>query len=212
MKIAPSLYNAPLMRLEQILQTLEDEGIEILHVDVMDGHFVPALSFGEKIVDQIHSDSPLYLDVHLMVDKPEQFLARFQNADGITIHAEATAHPAYCLDAIHRMGKDAGLALNPGTPVSLVEDLLPLCDRVLVMTVNPGRGGEMFREEMNQKILKLKDIRSQKQLSFEIQADGNITEQTIQKLDADCAVSGGFLFQSPDLAGNIRRLNANAHN
>lgn len=212
MKIAPSLYNAPLMRLEQILQTLEDEGIEILHVDVMDGHFVPALSFGEKIVDQIHSDSPLYLDVHLMVDKPEQFLARFQNADGITIHAEATAHPAYCLDAIHRMGKDAGLALNPGTPVSLVEDLLPLCDRVLVMTVNPGRGGEMFREEMNQKILKLKDIRSQKQLSFEIQADGNITEQTIQKLDADCAVSGSFLFQSPDLAGNIRRLNANAHN
>lgn len=151
MRIAPSLYNAPLLNLPEVLRVLEKENVDILHVDVMDGQFVPALSFGEKIVDEIRRSTSLYLDVHLMVREPEQFLSRFGNADGITIHVESTDHPAYCLDEIRRMGKDAGIAVNPGTPVAAVEMLLPLVKRVLVMTVNPGRSKETFRPEMNEK-------------------------------------------------------------
>lgn len=206
MRIAPSLYNAPLTRLPAILKTLEESGVDMLHVDVMDGHFVPALSFGEKIVQELRDQSGLYLDVHLMAEKPEDFLDRFEAADGITIHPEATAHPAYCLDRIRRMGKDAGIALNPGTPVSLVEPLLPLADRVLVMTVNPGRSGEPFRPDMNDKIVALRQLRGKKGLEFEIQADGSITDETIRQLDADCVVSGGFLFGPGTLEENIRKL------
>ncbi|WP_281790858.1 ribulose-phosphate 3-epimerase [Faecalibaculum rodentium] len=206
MRIAPSLYNAPLLNLPEVLRVLEKENVDILHVDVMDGQFVPALSFGEKIVDEIRRSTSLYLDVHLMVREPEQFLSRFGNADGITIHVESTDHPAYCLDEIRRMGKDAGIAVNPGTPVAAVEMLLPLVKRVLVMTVNPGRSKETFRPEMNEKISELQRLRSEKGLDFEIQADGSISEDTIGMLQADCAVSGSYLFGAGTLQDQLRRL------
>lgn len=194
--VAPSLLAADFSKLREEIQEVESYGAEYLHLDVMDGNFVPNISFGAPIISSIRKHSNLVFDVHLMVENPDRFIKDMVDAgaDVITIHAEATKHLNRTIQLIKSYGKKVGVALNPSTPLDVIKYDLKDIDMVLIMTVNPGFGGQAFIEGMLQKI---KDLRSIDP-NIDIQVDGGINNKTsklVKEAGANILVAGSYLFK-----------------
>lgn len=206
-RISPSLLSADFARVGEQLRLLEKVGATHLHLDVMDGRFVPNISFGIPVIRSLRKSTSLFFDTHLMIDRPERYIPQFADAgsDAITIHVEATKHPDEVLMQIKEAGKQAALSLKPGTPLRKIEPFLPLCDRVLVMTVEPGFGGQAFMPEMLKKIRQLSLMKQLYSYSYEIQVDGGIGPETAPlcaREGAEDLVAGSSVFgaQKPDEA------------
>lgn len=206
--VSPSLLSADFANLERDMNALAAAGADLLHVDVMDGHFVPNLTIGIPVVESLKKVAPLPLDVHLMIEKPERYIEGFIKAgsDYLTIHVESTEKPADVLRRIRELGARPGITLRPGTPLSAVEPYLDLVDLVLVMTVEPGFGGQSFREDQVPKMAELKRLRAEKKYSYLIEVDGGVSDKTVQQCaDADVLVAGSYVFKN-DLRSAIRKL------
>ncbi len=209
-KVAPSILAADMLNLERDVQRMADAGCDLLHVDVMDAHFVPNLSYGPAVVKQLHRRFPaMQLDVHLMMDNPEKYVQVFaeSGAWNITIHAEIPGDAAALLREIRALGIRAGLSLKPGTPAEAVEKLLPLTDMVLVMTVEPGFGGQKFQEGM---LDKLRALRCMGYTGL-LEADGGVTKENLPRLrdsGLDVAVMGTAMFRSADPKGDMAAIHA----
>ena len=202
-KILPSILSADFANLERDVRELEQIGIDMFHIDVMDGNFVPNISFGFPIIEAIRSKTDKIFDCHLMIARPEEYVERFCNAgcDMVSFHIEATNHADRVIQIIKNSGKKAGIVLNPQTPIESVKYLLPKLDYVLIMTVNPGFGGQKFISEMLEKIEELAKIREEKGYSFLIQVDGGVNVETsklCRDRGADLLVCGSFLFGTED--------------
>lgn len=197
--VAPSILSADFANLEAELKSVHQAGADLIHVDVMDGHFVPNLTIGIPVVASLKRVSPLPLDVHLMIDKPERYLQDFlkAGADYLTIHVESTDRVAASLRQIRDSGAKSGLTLRPGTPIEKIEKYLELCDLVLVMTVEPGFGGQSFMQDQVAKIDWLCRKRTELKLDFKIEVDGGISDKTVGFVkDADILVAGNYIFNN----------------
>ena len=213
-KIAPSILSADFGRLGQQIAEAESGGADYIHVDIMDGHFVPNLTFGPLVVRAIRPWTKLPLDVHMMIASPEQFIAEFveAGADIITVHAEACAHLHRVVHQIKESGAKAGVAINPATPLSAVEEVLPDLDQVLVMTVNPGFGGQAFIGSVIDKIKRLRAILDECGLSVDLEVDGGIstkTARTAAEAGARVLVAGSAVYNNQtsvaDAIANLRK-------
>lgn len=205
MKVAPSLLSCNFLNLQQEIKRLEEAGVDYIHFDVMDGNFVPNISFAFPILNQIRQVTDLTIDTHLMVQDPERYIQTFAEAgsDIITIHVEATNHIHRAVQMIHATGKKAGITLNPGTPIESVVPVLKDVDLVLVMTVNPGFGGQQFIENGIEKIKFLKDYKEKHHLNYEIEVDGGVNKDTAKtciEAGADVLVAGSYFFKHKDLS------------
>lgn len=209
-KIAPSILSADYANFESELKKLEATGAEYIHIDIMDGHFVPNISFGAGVVASMRPHSRLVFDCHLMVSNPEHHIEEFARAgaDIISIHAEATPHIHGALQKIRTAGVKASVVINPGTPVEVVKNVLNLVDQVLVMTVNPGFGGQAFLPEIMDKVRELVVLREVNQLDFDIEVDGGIDDETIRvakEAGANVFVAGSYVFKG-DVAHQVQTL------
>lgn len=211
MKIAPSILSADFANLQRDIELVEENQVDVLHVDIMDGHFVPNITFGPNVVAAIRPFTKLPLDCHLMIEQPERYVEAFANAgaDLINVHVEATPHIHRVLQLIKSFGVKAAVTINPGTPVSAIEPVLSLVDMVLVMTVNPGFGGQKFLPECLGKVTALAEIRRRKGYTYEIEVDGGVTDQTIgacRDAGADVFVAGSYIYDAENPAERIQAL------
>lgn len=208
--VAPSILSADFANLEQEIKAVAKAGADWVHVDVMDGHFVPNITIGIPVVKSLKKVSPLPLDVHLMIEEPERYIEAFVKAgsDYLTIHVESTKDPAAVLKRIRELGAKAGITLRPRTSLETVLPLLDICDLVLVMTVEPGFGGQSFMADQVKKISILRATIDSKKLSCLIEVDGGINAETANLChEADVFVAGNYVF-SQDYAVAIRKLQA----
>jgi len=197
--IAPSILSADFLNLESQIKLLEEGGADLLHCDIMDGHFVPNLTFGPVILQNIHKISSLPLDIHLMVKEPEKFLPIFfpLKPEYLTIHFEAVTHLQRQISYIREEGIKAGVSINPSTPVQLLSEILEYVDLVLIMTVNPGFGGQKFIESALNKVRVLNALRNERNFKFLIEVDGGVNKNNIKSIsDAGCDifVAGSAIF------------------
>ncbi len=211
MKIAPSILSANFANLGHDVAAVEKGGAQYLHIDVMDGHFVSNLTFGSNVVDALRKDSRLFFDCHMMVENPEIYVADFATAgaDLMSIHAEATSHLHSVLSLIKSSGMKAGVVINPGTPVSAISEVLPMVDQVLVMTVDPGFGGQKFLPETMHKVRQLAAAKKQHDWQFDIEVDGGLNDQTVKEAvqaGANVIVAGSYIFGAKDPAKRINAL------
>ncbi|MCO4484542.1 ribulose-5-phosphate 3-epimerase [Streptococcus infantarius subsp. infantarius] len=210
-KIAPSILAADYANFASELKRIEETSAEYVHIDIMDGQFVPNITFGADVVASMRKHSKLVFDCHLMVVNPERFVDAFAQAgaDIMTIHAESTLHIHGALQKIKKAGMKAGVVINPGTPISAIEPVLSLVDQVLIMTVNPGFGGQAFIPEMLEKVQKVAKIRDEKGYDFDIEVDGGVDNKTIKacyQAGANVFVAGSYLFKASDLTAQVETL------
>jgi ribulose-phosphate 3-epimerase len=200
-KLAPSILSADFSRLGEQVNEVAEAGADYIHVDVMDGHFVPNITIGAPVVASLRSRTNLPLDVHLMIEQPEAHIRQFAEAGAsiITVHVEATTHLHRLVEEIKALGVRVGVSVNPATPLSSLDEVLPLLDLVLVMTVNPGFGGQAFIDSMMDKIVRMRKILDDKQAKAELEVDGGITANIapkVAKAGAEVLVAGAAIFSS----------------
>ncbi|MBY6050401.1 ribulose-phosphate 3-epimerase [Cytobacillus firmus] len=210
-KIAPSILSADFSKLGEEIKDVERGGADYIHVDVMDGHFVPNITIGPLIVDAIRPVTKLPLDVHLMIEDPDSYIEAFANAgaDYITVHAEACRHLHRTVHFIKSFGVKAGVVLNPATPVNMIEHVIEDIDMVLLMSVNPGFGGQKFIPSVLPKIAAVKKLADAKGLNIEIEVDGGVNEETSQlciEAGANVLVAGSAIYNQKDRAAAIAAL------
>jgi ribulose-phosphate 3-epimerase len=202
-KIAPSILSADFSKLGEEISDVEKGGAELIHVDVMDGHFVPNITIGPLVVESIRPITKLPLDVHLMIENPDQYIESFAKAgaDYITVHVEACRHLHRTIQLIKSFGVKAGVVLNPATPVQLIEPIIEELDIVLLMSVNPGFGGQKFIPSVLNKIKQVRDLAKQKGVKLEIEVDGGVNEQTARlcvEAGATILVAGSAVYNQED--------------
>lgn len=210
-RLAPSLLSADFSKLEEQVALIERGGAQVIHVDVMDGHFVPNISFGAAVMKSLLGKTKLPFDVHLMIENPDQFLEDFatENTEYITVHAEACTHLHRTIQHIKSLGIKVGVSLNPATPVSVLEAIFEELDLVLVMSVNPGFGGQKFIPSALDKIKALKELKAQRNPNLVIEVDGGITLENIKSVtDAgvELVVAGSSVFCAPDIEKRVKEF------
>jgi ribulose-phosphate 3-epimerase len=210
-KLAPSILSADFLKLGEEIRAAGEAGADLLHIDIMDGHFVPNITIGPFIVEAIHKISPLPLDVHLMIEEPDKYVMDFIKAgsDYLTVHYEASIHLHRTVSWIKESGVRAGVSLNPATPVRNLEHILPDIDMALIMSVNPGFGGQKFIQTAIDKIRTLKRLIEEKGLSTIIEVDGGVKLDNLQDImsaGADIFVMGSAFFNSEDYGKTVRQF------
>lgn len=213
-RIAPSILSADFARLGEEIRAVEAAGAQWIHVDVMDGRFVPNITMGPLVVEAVRRVTSLTIDVHLMIDSPQRYVGDFAaaGADYIAVHQEACPHLHRTVQLIHETGAKSGVALNPATPVESLEWILPDLDLVLIMSVNPGFGGQQFIPSALDKVARLKSTIAERGLGTLIQIDGGVNAGTIQRISkagVDVFVAGSAIFGSDNYADTIAELKAN---
>lgn len=202
-RLSPSILAADFGALKEDMLLAEEAGAESFHFDIMDGHFVPNISYGADLVSSLRKDSQAFFDVHLMVDNPDFYFPIFKKAgaDRISFHVEATAHVDRALQAIKELGMEAGLVLNPATPLLFLEEILPSCSYVLLMSVNPGFGGQKFIPYTLDKVKRLRKMAEERGVDLEIGIDGGVSVSNIQEIvekGANFIVAGSSVFSKKD--------------
>lgn len=208
-KVAPSILSADFSNLRDPIAQIEEGGADMVHLDIMDGHFVPNITFGAPVIKKLRKTTELIFDVHLMIDKPERYIEDFAKAgaDIITVHQESSIHLHRTIQQIKKCGVKAAVALNPSTPLNEIEYVLDELDMVLIMTVNPGFGGQSFIRGMEAKIKKLKQMIDEKGLDIDIQVDGGVKLDNLKEVvswGANVIVAGSAIFGSEDVVQATR--------
>jgi ribulose-phosphate 3-epimerase len=216
-EIIPSILSADFARLAEEIARVERGGARLLHLDVMDGHFVPNLTIGPPVVESIRKITKLHLDVHLMIENPERYVVDFvkAGANSVSVHYEAARHLDGVLGMIRSAGAMAGVVLNPATPVSVLDDVLEVADYVLLMSVNPGFGGQKLIPYVLQKVQQLTELRRTKKLAFPIEIDGGVHGENLAdviRAGCDWVVTGSAVFHSPDPEATVRGMREIAAN
>ena len=212
-KLAPSILSADFSRLGEHVSLIEKGGADLIHVDVMDGHFVPNISFGASVMKSLNNKTELNYDVHLMIENPDKYIKDFvtDKTEYITVHQEACVHLHRTIQLIKSLGIKAGVSINPATPIGVLEDILADVDLVLVMSVNPGFGGQKFMPSALSKLKTLKEYSKIHGLNFELEVDGGINDITAPeaiKAGADILVVGNYLFSAEDMAQRVKEIKA----
>ncbi len=213
-KVSPSILSADFAKLGEEVAAAEKAGAELIHIDAMDGHFVPNITIGPLVVKAIRNVTKLPFDVHLMIENPDNYIKEFADsgADLITVHQEACVHLHRTLQYIKDCGAKAGVSLNPATPLCSIEPVLPYLDMVLIMSVNPGFGGQKFIPETLQKIKQLEEMINKRKLNIDIEVDGGVTVDNVSEVDyagADIVVMGSAFYNSEDYAATVKAVKEN---
>lgn len=210
-QLAPSILSADFSKLGEEVFLIEKGGAHLIHVDVMDGHFVPNISYGATVMKSLNGKTALPYDVHLMIENPDQYIKDFvtPQTEYITIHQEATKHLNRSIQYIHSLGIRAGVSLNPATPIDTLKNILPYVDMVLIMSVNPGFGGQAFIEDALEKARQLREIREDKGYSFLIEMDGGVSLENLEiviESGVDIVVAGSAIFKTPDIVATTKEF------